>query len=243
MSHNDSSGRIDAQERRDRALVRAFWVVPVAASVGAVVLVAGHFLRFYGQPPATDPRAAAGQFGDFFGGIANPIVGLLTLVGLAVTLWLQMRQIDMGRTQLRLANEQLELSRKELELTRRELERSADSQREAAEAMKGQLEQARLTAQAQTAAAEHMLATAQYTRQAGRIQALNTVVEKLIGVRSNETDLRAEYAMALNPVPGSPVSPDRVDRTRQRALQELIRLLLMEGDISEMLPDVPEKMR
>lgn len=52
-----------------------------------------------------------GEFGDFVGGIANPLLALMGLLALLFTIRLQLRELS--------------LSRKELELTREELKRSA----------------------------------------------------------------------------------------------------------------------
>lgn len=204
---------LDAHSRH-----RLAWALGIAGGLVLLLLAAtygAYFLRFGGLP--SGDQGHWGQFGDFVGGTLNSLLGLLTVLALVSTVVLQTRQ--------------LELSRDELRATRDELARSTAAQREAAEAMKGQLEQARLTAQAQAAAAEQMLAAAQYTRHAGRIQALNAVVERLIGVRSNDSDLRAEFAQAINPVPGQSPSPLAVDQKRQEAIKELVRLLLKEGDI------------
>lgn len=204
---------LDAHSRH-----RLAWALGIAGGL-VLLLLAGtygaYFLRFGGLP--SGDQGHWGQFGDFVGGTLNSLMGLLTVLALVFTVVLQTRQ--------------LELSRDELRATRAELARSTAAQRDAATAMNGQLEQARLTAQAQREAAAHLLATAQSIRQAGRIQALDTVVEKLTGVRSNDVDLRAEYSAAIQPVPGGPVSPYLVDLTRQRAIQHLVRLLLKEGDL------------
>jgi len=128
-----------------------------------------YFQQFGGIEPlgasATDQRAAWGQFGDYMGGVVNPLLSLLTLLALVATVALQ--------------RQQLQISRAELKATRKELKKSARAQRKAAKAMKGQLKQARLTAQAQTEAALHQLATAkamqeqaEYTKVSARVAAL-----------------------------------------------------------------------
>jgi hypothetical protein len=76
-----------------------------------------------------------GQFGDFIGGTANPLLGFLTLSALILTLVVQNRQLQVSSTELR-------LSREELELTRRELERSAKAQELSEQALRAQAETA-----------------------------------------------------------------------------------------------------
>ncbi len=97
-----------------------------------------YFLFFRGHKLSSDP-AAWGQFGDFIGGTANPILSFITLVLLAFTLGVQNRQLN-------ISSRELELSRKELELTRQELQRSAHAQELSEKALKAQAASAFLSA-------------------------------------------------------------------------------------------------
>ena len=97
-----------------------------------------YFLFFRGHKLSSDP-AVWGQFGDFIGGTANPILSFITLVLLAFTLGVQNRQLN-------ISSRELELSRKELELTRQELQRSAHAQELSEKALKAQAESAFLSA-------------------------------------------------------------------------------------------------
>lgn len=63
-----------------------------------------------------------GQFGDYFGGILNPAVGVFSIVLLLYTIWLQ--------------KDDLRLQRNELALQRNELEKSTMAQREQGESLK-----------------------------------------------------------------------------------------------------------
>ena len=93
-----------------------------------------YFLFFRGHKLSSDP-AVWGQFGDFIGGTANPILSFITLVLLAFTLGVQNRQLN-------ISSRELELSRKELELTRQELQRSAQAQELSEISLKVQAESA-----------------------------------------------------------------------------------------------------
>lgn len=111
----------------------------VVIGMVVIVLVFGiYFLFFWNHKFSSDP-AAWGQFGDFIGGTANPILSFITLVLLALTLGLQNRQLN-------ISSRELELSRKELELTRQELQRSAHAQELSEKALKAQAESAFLSA-------------------------------------------------------------------------------------------------
>lgn len=56
--------------------------------------------HFSDVPAATDPRAAWGQFGDYIGGTANPILALLTLSGVLLTVLLQVKQLQNSKQEL-----------------------------------------------------------------------------------------------------------------------------------------------
>jgi len=61
-----------------------------------------------------------GQFGDYVGGLLNPLVGFFTVALLLLSLHLQNQLLKGTR-------EQLAVSRQELELTRKEMEKSAEA--------------------------------------------------------------------------------------------------------------------
>lgn len=111
----------------------------VVIGMAVVVLVFGIYLLFFWSHKFSSDPAAWGQFGDFIGGTANPILSFITLVLLALTLGLQNRQLN-------ISSRELELSRKELELTRQELQRSAHAQELSEKALKAQAESAFLSA-------------------------------------------------------------------------------------------------
>lgn len=84
-----------------------------AAGIATCLLVAAFYL-FYFRGNISLSQEKWAQFGDYFGGVAGPILSLFALIALLITIVLQL--------------EQLELSRNELEETRKELNRSASAQ-------------------------------------------------------------------------------------------------------------------
>jgi uncharacterized membrane protein len=74
-----------------RQLRRLTWlvVIGVTASVVAIVTYAVHF-----RGPLSNSVAEWGQFGDYVGGLLNPIFGFLGLVALLATLYLQRQQLQ-----------------------------------------------------------------------------------------------------------------------------------------------------
>jgi len=66
----------------------------MAGGVCVLGIVFGlYFTQFGPAPLSTDP-AIWGQFGDFVGGVVNPLFGLLSLLALLFTIILQSRQLD-----------------------------------------------------------------------------------------------------------------------------------------------------
>jgi uncharacterized membrane protein len=123
-----------ADDHREDGLAKtAFWILLVAAIVLGMVFSA-YFINFSGHG-FSSTKEDWGQFGDFVGGTANPVLAFLTLIALIITIAVQSRQ-------LRISSKELELSRKELELTRDELRRSAEAQVLAEVSLRSQAEAA-----------------------------------------------------------------------------------------------------
>lgn len=120
------------------------WLIAIFVA-GALVIGAvfgGYVIFFHDHTFETDAEKW-GQFGDFVGGSANPILGFLTLTAFVLTLLLQNRQLQLSTVELR-------LSREELELTRHELERSAKAQEMSEAALRAQAMTAERTAELST---------------------------------------------------------------------------------------------
>lgn len=113
------------------------WIVVLAVVILAAVFAA-YFLHFsrYGLSGDT---SAWGQFGDFVGGTANPLLGFITIILLVLTIIIQSKQLS-------ISSRELELSRRELELTRTELTRSAQAQELQEEALRAQAKSAEVSA-------------------------------------------------------------------------------------------------
>lgn len=92
-----------------RQWLKAWWLllVPIAFASGAVLAYALTFR----QLPTNENPSAWGTFGDFLGGLLNPLVSTLTLF-VAASVW-------------KLQREELELTRKELEQTKLAMEEQA----------------------------------------------------------------------------------------------------------------------
>lgn len=108
----------------------------VLALLIALLMLYGSFIGY--SALGQEPEHWA-QFGDFFGGIANPLLSSLALFALITALFLQVKQLHLSSTELK-------LSRQELELTRNELKRAAEAQVQSQKALSKQVEIAAATA-------------------------------------------------------------------------------------------------
>lgn len=107
------------------------WTVAILSFVLALIVVGVYVAQFSG-PLSVDP-ASWGQFGDYVGGILNPAFGLMALIAILVTVYLQ-------SSTLRVTSKELALSRKELVLSRTEFRRAAEAQVKSQEALDRQVE-------------------------------------------------------------------------------------------------------
>jgi hypothetical protein len=126
--------------------------------IGAVVIAAGvilftywkHFFNDLGYVVSTVP-GDWGAFGDYFGGVLNPIVGMATLVLVAITLKLTRAALVQNEEALKQAQEALvqgeiviKQNANELKASRDELKASREAQQALAEIEKNNFEDRRV---------------------------------------------------------------------------------------------------
>ena len=98
------------------------WVLTVSGVAVAALWVANPFLLAWVYPESLEPR---GQFGDQFGA-TNALFSGVALLGVALAIWLQVRELDNQRRDIKHQQEQLA--------------QSVDAQRRAEEALHKRLE-------------------------------------------------------------------------------------------------------
>ena len=74
--------------------------IGICAWVGALLL---YLARFYSQP-ISDSADKWGQFGDYLGGVVNPIIGLATVVLIAMSLVTQRQELRATQNELKSSN-------------------------------------------------------------------------------------------------------------------------------------------
>ncbi|MBW3532980.1 putative phage abortive infection protein [Shewanella sp. NKUCC06_TVS] len=97
----------------------------IIISIAIIILICSlaplaYYFNF-GHLSISDKPENWGVFGDYIGGILNPILSFSAFIGVLITVLLQ-------KSQLQQTQSQLTMTKEELELTRAELKRSADAQ-------------------------------------------------------------------------------------------------------------------
>lgn len=108
--------------------------------VGAVLVAAIGFYFWHFPSGFSNKHSVWGQFGDFIGGLVNPIIGFFTIWLLAVSLRQNHRALHQSNQALNQANTALGQAKAELELTRTAIEQAAHIQAATENALTKQIE-------------------------------------------------------------------------------------------------------
>lgn len=101
-------GTSPEQESEERDLPRWLTVgAPIVAVLGLTTALGLYFWVFSG--PLTNDNATWGQFGDYLGGVLNPLFGFLGFVALLLTLILQNRELQLSTRELAKSAQALKL--------------------------------------------------------------------------------------------------------------------------------------
>jgi uncharacterized membrane protein len=109
-----------------KLLLGIFLTAMLSISIVAII----YFCNFHGS--LSNTQAEWGTFGDFMGGVLNPVLSFLGLIALLATLFFQ--------------SEELEISRRDAIESRKELSRSAEAQEELGRHQAKQVKVQQLTA-------------------------------------------------------------------------------------------------
>ncbi|MDP2506888.1 hypothetical protein [Oceanobacter sp. 3_MG-2023] len=116
---------------------RIFWGMLIVTAI-VIIGYLGYFFGYLKYVPSTEP-GDWGTFGDFVGGLVNPMIGLAGLYMLVSTLRQNQRVIEQAedslhkmQTALDQSQHALEVQRAEFELTRKEHEGSREAQEQLA---------------------------------------------------------------------------------------------------------------
>ncbi|TVL34504.1 BAR domain-containing protein [Shewanella xiamenensis] len=98
------------------------WLIILLAIV-AGCLLAFYFLNFHG---GIGDKGDFGAFGDYFGGVLNPILGFATVSLLVWSLKYQMDELALSRQELALTRQELSETKEETALSRKAMEAQVD---------------------------------------------------------------------------------------------------------------------
>jgi uncharacterized membrane protein len=92
------------------------WLIAAAISVIAVAHLA--YILAFASEGLSNSQERWGQYGDFIGGVTNPLLSFFALIALLATLLMQRRQLDLAHEQLAVSRQELQETRVELSLAR-----------------------------------------------------------------------------------------------------------------------------
>ena len=103
-------------------------VVVLGLALLSTIGVGGYYFHsFQNQPIKIDPEPW-GQFGDFFGGVLNPIFGFLSVFALLVALVIQTRELKLSRESLRISQDEQAKTSEALSLQNRAIQKQSFEQ-------------------------------------------------------------------------------------------------------------------
>jgi hypothetical protein len=115
----DAENQLELDNLPDSGVRFGAWTVNI--TIISVVIFSGvliyKYVDIFGSE-ISNKQEVWGQFGDYIGGVMNPLIGMFTLV-------LLLQNLDLQRKLLHQTREQVNIAKKEYKLTRQELERSA----------------------------------------------------------------------------------------------------------------------
>ncbi len=184
----------DALETLNNRKVRRVLKILVSSAILFVVFVFGtYFLMFHDG--ISRKQEVWGQFGDFVGGTLNPLLSFFSFIALVYTVFLQVRQLEIAR-------DELKNSKAELEATRQELKKSADAQRLTAIALDQQSKYAVISAKL-SALRSALEVTGESLRQAqlaGVLAGPNTILQ----LTNRKDEITSEILTISDPLFPSP---------------------------------------
>ncbi|MCL1121189.1 hypothetical protein N7V09_12435 [Shewanella seohaensis] len=116
---NNPPKQLQAEQAQTPRTEKSFKWLIVFLAIVAVCLVAFYFLNFHG---GIWDKGDFGAFGDYFGGVLNPILGFATVGLLVWSLKYQMDELALSRQELALTRQELAETKEETALSRKAME-------------------------------------------------------------------------------------------------------------------------
>lgn len=97
-----------------RKLLNAALTGFAAVAVLSFFALLAYFMKF--GPELSDKQGTWGEFGDFFGGLINPVVGLVTVFLVLVSISIQRRELQLSLKELKASNQAMGVQNKTMAL-------------------------------------------------------------------------------------------------------------------------------
>nr|WP_320125955.1 hypothetical protein [uncultured Shewanella sp.] len=118
MAHPSTSPQAEQQTQAHESGTSFRWLI-ILLTIVAVCLLALYFMNFNG---GWGNQGDFGAFGDFLGGVLNPILGFATVGLLIWSLKMQMKELSLSNQQLALTRQELKETKEETALSRQAME-------------------------------------------------------------------------------------------------------------------------
>jgi len=131
-----------------------YWLIgllAVTCIISVILLFLGSIGNLFTVEDETDPRAALGVLGDYFGGMLNPILAFLSFIALLVTLSFQSKQLRQTEIQLKQNEIALQDTREAIKQNENALQQNADALKINNKELENSTDQLKLATQAHQA--------------------------------------------------------------------------------------------
>lgn len=108
MTPNDRSGTPPQEDTADRRVTRLLAWLGGLAALAVLIVLSAYFGKF-GPQGLSGEQSVWGQFGDYVGGILNPLIALAAMIVLIYGVYLQRQELSATKAELARSNEIMKL--------------------------------------------------------------------------------------------------------------------------------------
>lgn len=135
---NDNKGQKES-EKKEQFELNSVVVIAIFGAIVAIFIVVGAYRLNFSSNLFSSKTAVWGAFGDYIGGVLNPMFGFITIMILLYTVYQQSKELRKSTKALEYQSKEMQHSTKALENQSKEMKNSVD----ALAAQKKEMEEAR----------------------------------------------------------------------------------------------------